>query len=142
MLALAIASFGYWGVSKITAAADSRMSFVRHAVDASVSDGTVTLADQINNGEVIDAIERSLNFVPPLRVTSKYRLSLPGFELHVITFGNDWPTLRIELSLLIPASIMMLGAAFAIYKYRKIRRAIVLSEKPGANNEPVVHPLD
>ena len=125
MLALAIACFGYWAVSKITTAADSQMSFAWHAVDASISDGTVTLADQINNGEVIDAIERSLKFVPPLRVTSKYRLSLPGFELHVITFASDSPTWRFEFSLLIPAAIMMLGAAFAIYKDRKIRKAIV-----------------
>lgn len=140
--ALAISCFGYWGVSKITAAADSQMSFVWRAVDASVSNGTVTLADQINNGEVIDAIEKSLTFVPPLDVTGKYRLSLPGFELHFITFGNDSPSWRIEFSLLIPASIFMLCAAYAIVRYRKVRRAMELAEKPAVSSEPVTHPLD
>ena len=142
MLALAIACFGYWAVSKITAAADSALSFGPLAGDVAISDGTITLADQLGNGEVIDAIEKSLTFVPPLEVTGQYRLSLPGLELHFITFGNDTPTWRIEVSLLIPASVMMLGAAFAICKYRKVRRLMILGEKPAASSEAAAHPLD
>ena len=142
MLALAVICFGYWAVSKITAAADSQMSFGERVVDASVSEGAVTLADQLNNWELIDAIEKSLKFVPPLAVTGKYRLSLPGFELHFITFANDSPTWRIEFSLLIPAAIMSLAAAYAILRYRKVRRLMAVSKKHAANSEPVAHPLD
>lgn len=112
------------------------------AGDVAISDGTITLADQLGNGEVIDAIEKSLTFFPPLEVTGQYRLSLLGFELHFITFANDTPAWRIEFSLLIPASIMMLGAAIATYKYRKVRKATSLAEKPVASSEPAAHPLD
>ena len=142
MLALAMACFGYWAVSKITAAADSQMSFGWRVLDASITNGTVTLADQLNNGEVIDAIEKSLTFVPPLEVTGQYRLSLPGLELHFITFANDTPTWRIEFSLLIPASIMSLGAAYSIFRYRKVRCRMILGEMPAASSETAAHPLD
>lgn len=142
MLALALACFGYWAVSKITAAADSQMSFGWRVLDASVSDGTATVADQLDNEEMIEIIEKATPFDPPLNPAGQYSLSLPGFELHFITLANDWPIWRIEFSLLIPASIFLLGAAYAIYKYRKVRRAMAFSEKPVANSEPVAHPLD
>lgn len=142
MLALAIVYFGYWGVSKTTAVADSKMSFGWRVLDASVSDGTVTLADQLNNEEVIEIVEKAIPFDPPLNPTAQYRLSLPGFEYHFIAFADDWPIWRIEFSLLIPASIFLLVAAYSIIKYRKIRRATAFGEKPLANGEPVGHPLD
>lgn len=142
MLALAVACFGYWVASKITAAADSKMSFGWRVLDASVSDGTVTLADQLDNEEIIEIVEKAIPFDPPLNPTAQYRLRLPGFEYHFIALSDDWPIWRIEFSLLIPATIMMFAAAYAIFKYRKVRRAMALAEKPVAQREPVAHPLD
>lgn len=143
MLALAIACFGYWVVSKITAAADSKMSFGWRVLDASIANGTVTLADQLNNREMIEIVEQAIPFDPhPLNSTAQYRLSLPGFEYHFIALPDDWPIWRIEFSLLIPAAIMSLGAAYSVSRYRKLRKAMALSDKAAANNEPVVHPLD
>lgn len=141
-LALAIACFGYWGVSKITAAADSKISFGWRVLDASIANGTVTLADQLNNGEMIEIVENAIPFDPPLNPTDQYRLSLPGFEYHFIALSDDWPIWRIEFSLLIPALVFMLGAAYAIQKCRKIRRTTASDEKSPANSEPFVHPLD
>lgn len=126
MSALTITCFGYWAASKITRAADSRMA--SRFLDVSLSDGTVTLAG-------LEAIEKSLSFLPE-------DLHLPGFESRFVTTAGGARMGWIKFSLLIPASFLMLAAAYLIYKYRKLRNAAACGEKPATGSETVAHPLD
>ena len=124
--ALAITCFGYWAASKITRTADSRMAW--RFLDVSLSDGTVTLAG-------LEAIEKSLSFLPE-------DFNLPGFELRFVTTAGGNRMGWIKCSLLIPASMLILCAAYPIYEYRKLKNAAAIGEKPATDNEPAVHPLD
>jgi hypothetical protein len=124
--ALAIACFGYWAASKTTTVADSRMAW--RFLDVSLADGSVTLAG-------LEAVEKSLSFLPK-------DVNLPGFELRFATTAGGNRLGWIKFSLLIPAFMLMLCAAYPIYKYRKRKNAAAFGEKPAASSEPAVHPLD
>lgn len=118
---LALVCFSYWVVSLSTPLADFEVFLpLGHWKSTQIlaSSGTITINDHLGSKKQIEDLVKYRIVNPPF--ASKTRWALPGFLYQSIGWGGDlnW---SLKLSLLIPAFLMVLAAAFFIHGYLRVR---------------------
>ncbi len=123
--ALALFCFGYWVVLLYAPRASVEVFLpLGHWKSTQVvaSSGTITINNRYGSIEDIEEVLKYANVNPPL--TSKTRWAAPGFLYQSIDWGGQL-TWSLQFSLLIPAVLMALAAAFFIHGYLRVRREAI-----------------
>jgi len=130
---LAVLCVAYWVASVSGSAADFTLPVGgMSTVEMSASDGMIDVCDDPSF-----IIEPN---APCLKPDTGREWTLPGIRFRRYTFVDHRPVWRFNLSLLIPAVLMMFVAFVFLRRYRKIRATLVQSV-PSLGG-PVQHPLD
>ena len=117
----------FWGVSFFCQSAHFTLSFA--LMDLTAAHGNVVLCDHFGNLQVIELLDRSIQFTPA--PVSVQRSTLPGFGYRHYDFAAISSIWSVSISLLIPMILLFTIGGLCIWRNRMSNRASVISRSSG-----------